>query len=198
MPRRAPYTEVIKEGQVREDHVKGMGDVLYKGFQCLNPKCTHFIFIRKDTVLLDEFEFQCPVCHFTFKSGEETKFYDYKLMDLRDGSVFEEGEFAVLHDDYLKEAKEFKYCIVCNTIKPTELFDVHTARKSGRQGECNLCKGLYNSIKNQTRTSDQHREAAQKRRMYLDLSGQAKIDSEAIYKRFEFKCFVASVQLVAT
>ena len=59
----------------------------------------------------------------------------------------------------------------------------------GRQGECRLCKAIYNSIKNKTRLTDQHREAAQKRRMYLDLSASTKINSEEIYKRFDYRCF---------
>ena len=52
-----------------------------------------------------------------------------------------------------------------------------------------LCKKVYNSIKNKTRLTDQHREASQKRRMYLALSGSAKINSEEIYKRFDYCCF---------
>jgi len=188
MPRRTPYTRVIKENQIREDHVKGMGDVLYKGFQCLNSKCNHFLFIRKDDIG-EDFEFSCPICNFHFKSGEETKFYDYKLKQINEDRIIEEGVFSILHDYYINEAQEYKYCIICNSIKPINLFDIHRSRKSGRQGECRLCKAIYNAIKNQSRITDQHREAAQKRRMYLDLSGGQKIDSEKILKRFEYKCF---------
>lgn len=188
MTRRSPYTKVLKENQVREEHVKGMGDVLFKGFQCLQSSCKNFLFVRKDEIH-EEFEFECPVCKFSFKSGEETKFYDYKLQNIKEDEIIEEGEFTILHDDYISEAQEYKYCIVCNTIKPSYLFDKHSARASGRQGECRLCKGVYNSIKNQSRITDQHREAAQKRRMYLDLSGQSKIDSKVIHDRFGFKCF---------
>jgi DNA-directed RNA polymerase subunit M/transcription elongation factor TFIIS len=188
MSRRSPYTRVLKENQVREEHIKGMGDVLFKGFQCLQSSCKNFLFVRKDEIN-EEFEIECPVCNFTFKSGDETKFYDYKLENFKENEIIEEGEFTILHDDYIDEAQEYKYCIVCNTIKPTYLFDKHSARTSGHQGECRLCKGVYNSIKNQSRISDQHREAAQKRRMYLDLSGQQKIDSKVIHERFGFKCF---------
>ncbi len=188
MSRRSPYTKVLKENQIREDHIKGMGDVLYKGFQCLRSSCRNFMFVRKDEIN-EEFEIECPSCQFKFKSGEETKFYDYKLQHIKENRIIEEGEFAILHDDYIIEAQEYKYCIVCNTIKPIYLFDKHSARLSGRQGECRLCKGVYNSIKNQSRLTDQHREAAQKRRMYLELSGQGKIDSKVIHERFGLKCF---------
>ena len=188
MPRRKPYTKVVKTNQIRAEHVRGMGDVVFKGFQCLNSECREFIFIRKDEIR-DDFEFVCPTCETVMLSGDETQFYEYKLLDERDNSITEEGTFAILHDNYVEEAREYKYCIICNTIKPIDLFDRHKSRKSGRQGECRLCKVVYNSIKNKTRLTDQHREAAQKRRMYLDLSASTRIDSAEIYKRFGYSCF---------
>ena len=186
--RRKPYTKVVKTNQIRAEHVRRMGDVVFKGFQCLNSECHEFIFIRKNEIGSD-FEIVCPSCEIIMLSGDETQFYEYKLQDRRDGSIIEEGTFTILHDDYIEEAQEYKYCIICNTIKPLDLFDRHNARKSGRQGECRLCKAVYNAIKNKTRLTDQHREAAQKRRMYLDLSGSLKIKSEDVYKRFGFRCF---------
>lgn len=188
MPRRRPYTKVFKRDQIRADHVKGMGDVVFKGFQCLNPECREFIFVRKDGI--DEFfKITCPGCETSLPSGGETHFYDYELRDLRDDSTIDQGRFSILHDDYLNEAQEYKYCIVCNTLKPLKFFDIHRKRKSGRQGECRLCKQIYNSIKNQSRLTDQHREAAQRRRLYIDLAGGSKLDSQAVFKRFDYRCF---------
>ncbi len=191
MARRKPYTRVAKINQIRADHVRGMGDVVFKGFQCLNSECREFIFIRKDEIG-DDFELTCPICETAIRSGDETLFFEYELHKLLDGrtkSIIEEGRFTIPHDDYIEEAQEYKFCILCNTIKPLHMFDRHSARKSGRQGECSLCKKFYNAIKNQTRLPDQHREAAQKRRMYLDLSATKKIDSEAVYKHFGYRCF---------
>lgn len=190
MPRRAPYTRVNRINEIRADHVKGMGDVVFKGFQCLNSECEEFIFVRKDSIG-DIFEITCPSCGFVFRSGDETQFFSYEMLDIRNNppTVVEDGNFTILHDDYVAEAKEYKYCLICNALKPLELFDRHSARQSGRQGECRLCKAVYNSIKNQTRITDQHREAAQKRRMYLDLSGGTKIDSEAVYEKYGYRCF---------
>ena len=188
MARRKPYTKVDKFNQIRADHVQGMGDVVFKGFQCLSSECQEFIFIRKDEIGND-FELTCPICETAIRSGEETHFYEYELLDMRTNSIIEKGRFTILHDDYIGEAQEYKYCILCNTIKPLDLFDNHHRRKSGRQSECKLCKKVYNAIKNQTRLTDQHREAAQKRRMYLDLSGSKKINSETVYKRFRYRCF---------
>jgi len=53
--RRTPYTKVEKKNFSRPAHVEGQGDVLYRGFQCLNPKCTNFIFV-KDEDITDDFD----------------------------------------------------------------------------------------------------------------------------------------------
>lgn len=187
MPRREAYTTVSKTNQVRADHVKGMSDVVFKGFQCLNSECTEFLFLRKDE-LGDEFA--CPTCGMEIGLDYESKFYDYDLIDKRDNTIIESGEFTIPHSAYIAEAQEYKYCIVCNTMKPLQLFDAHGSRpQSGRQGECRLCKGVYNNIKNQTRTSDQHRDASQLRRLRMDLAAGEKIDSSKVYDRFNYKCF---------
>lgn len=188
MARRKAYTRVKKSDQIRPDHVKGMGDVVFKGFQCLQPSCREFIFIRKDDIS-EFFEIPCPTCGHLHKYGEETKFFDYKLLNIEENSTIREGEFSILHDDYVDEATEFKYCIVCCALKPLDHFDKHSARKSKRQGECRLCKAIYNNLKNPTRTTDQHREGSQKRRLYVELTSGEKIDSKEIYDRFSYKCF---------
>ncbi|HEX8475498.1 MAG TPA: hypothetical protein VF666_15835 [Pyrinomonadaceae bacterium] len=188
MARRKAYTEVSKTNQVRAKHVKGMGDVVFKGFQCLNSECQEFIFKRKDE-LIEEYEFACPQCGFEMGTEYDSKFYDYALTNKNDGSIIEIGEFIVPHATYISEAQEYKYCIICNTMKPLDLFTVHGSRQSGRQGECRLCKGIYNNIKNQTRITDQHRDAAQKRRLYIDLAAGQKIDSAKVHERYDYKCF---------
>ena len=197
MARRSPYSKVNKTNQIRAEHVKGMGDVAFKGFQCLNPECTEFIFVREDEIG-EDFSIPCPSCGYTHESGGETKFYDYS-MDVNDESgnavSMKTGAFTIYHDDYISEAKEFKYCIVCNTMKPLEYFDRHASRASGRQGECRLCKKAYNEIKNGTRLTDQHREAAQKRRLLLDVAGSPKINSREIETRYGQKCFCCGKDL---
>ena len=186
MPRRAPYTKVKKTNRIQVDHVEGMGDVVFRGFDCLNADCKEFMFIR-ETELGEPFEVECSGCGTVMRSGEDFKYYDYDL-EVR-GETIESGSFTILVDDYINEAAGYKYCIICSTLKPLEAFGRHSARTSGRQGECRLCKTVYNSIKNQTRTTDQHREASQRRRLYLDLSKSPRIESEVIYERFGYKCF---------
>lgn len=199
MARRSPYSKVNKTNQIRAEHVKGMGDVVFKGFQCLNPECTEFIFVREDEIG-EDFSIECPACGYVHESGGETKFYDYS-MDVNDDSgvpvSVATGSFSIYHDDYIAEAKLYKYCIVCNTIKPLEFFDRHASRASGHQGECRLCKKAYNEIKNGTRLTDQHREAAQKRRLLLDVAGSPKINSREIENRYGQKCFCCGKDLSA-
>ena len=189
MARRKSYTKVQKGGQHRPPHVGGMGDVTFRVFQCLNGDCQEFIFAREDEIGPD-FEIQCLACDFTHAAGNETKFFDYRLVKTDDGHVIDEGEFIILHDEYIREAQRFKYCLLCYALKPLEFFDVHNARQTRRQGECRLCKTIYNGIKNQSRIADQHREAAQRRRLYKRLSGEAgKIESRTIVEKFGSRCF---------
>ncbi|HWR35400.1 MAG TPA: hypothetical protein VN622_05965 [Clostridia bacterium] len=194
MARRKKYTAVEKTGQVRAAHVAGQGDVVYRGFQCLNSKCEEYIF-KKEDELLNGFEFACPKCGFEFQSGESVKFYDYKLVKLPKKEVLKKGSFEVLHDDYVEESQRYKYCIICNTMKPLLSFGAHESRKSKHQGECASCKTQYNTIKNSTRTPDQHREAAQNRRLLVEMAGIGKLDSKAISERFKQKCFKCGVTL---
>jgi hypothetical protein len=196
MARRTAYTKVEKTDFERPAHVKGKGDVLYRGFQCLNADCTNFIFIEDDAIT-DDFSIKCDKCGFVHEAGSSSLIYDYKLRDTRDNSVVEEGPFEIIHDDYVEEAKGYKYCIICSTLKPIELFDRHASRRTGRQGECNLCKQIYNSIKNQTRLADQHREASQKRRLYTELTDSPRIDIGKIYEKFDSKCFKCGLELSA-
>jgi hypothetical protein len=195
LARRTPYTRLEKENQLRPNHVKGMGDVVFRGFQCLNPDCTNWLTVRADEVV-EDFEVKCPNCNFIHRSGEEVEIYEYALRNIKIGAVVESGKFTVLMDDYIGETQLYKYCIVCCALKPLELFDLHSARRaSRRQGECRLCKKTYNSIKNQTRIADQHREAAQKRRLYVEITGPTKIDSAAIRARFGGRCFKCGCDL---
>lgn len=173
-----------------------MGDVAFRGFNCLNANCTQWIIVRDDEIG-DAFDIPCPLCDFLHRSGDEVSFYNFILRDIEEDLVIEEGKFAVLVDDYLAEAGRFKYCVICNTLKPLDAFDNHAARKTKRQSECRLCKKVYNSIKNQTRTADQHREAAQKRRLYIELGGGQRIDSAAVIQRFGGSCFKCGIDLTA-
>jgi hypothetical protein len=192
MARRQSYTQVKRKNFRNPAHVTGMGDCVFRGFQCLNQDCVNFIFVREDSIGAD-FLVECSACGYKHTAGESIKIYDYDLT--RDSSKIEEGPFEILHDDYIRDAERFKYCIICGALKPLDRFDRHSARVSRRQGECTLCKKVYNSIKNQTRLVEQHREASQKRRLYTQFEQPEKLDINEIYKRFQCRCFKCDVDL---
>ena len=189
MPRRKPYTRVRKGGQERPRHVQGMGDVVFRAFQCLNGACQEFLVIRDDEVG-ENFEITCPACAFTHRAGDDTKLFDYSLVLLPNEDTIETGEFTVLHDEYVADAQRLKYCLLCYALKPLDQFDRHGTRQSGRQGECRSCKTVYNGIKNQSRTTDQHRESAAKRRLYRLLAeDEHRLDSKEVFDKFGGTCF---------
>lgn len=188
MARRESYTKVVRRGFVEQEHVKGMGDVSFKVFQCPNPSCIAWFTVPTDD-LIEAFDLTCRSCGDLVSSGQVRTIYSYQLQDTASGSILSAADFDLLIDDYVAEAVEYKYCIICATLKPLDAFGRHAARKTKRQGECRQCKNVYNSLKNGTRTADQHREAAQKRRLYVDIGGQHRIDTTKISDRFGGRCF---------
>jgi hypothetical protein len=187
--RRAPYTRVAKRGQLRPVHVRGQGDVLYRRFQCLAPECTHTLVVRDDECG-PGFDVTCPECGFRHHHGGEVLVFDYDVVDRRTGETLDTGRFAPAHARYVELAERVKYCINCYTLQPLTAFDRHTARATGRQGECRMCKRLYNDLKNHTRLVEQHREAADNRRLLRELSGETRVgDIAVLLERFDHRCF---------
>jgi 5-methylcytosine-specific restriction endonuclease McrA len=185
MTRRSPYSKVVKQNQIRPAHVAGKGDTPFKGFQCPSPDCIEWIFLEPSKTTFD-----CSKCSTTYNDTDLIALYEFSVLNSRNSSVNEVGTFQISVKEYVEEAQTYKYCICCYTLKPLESFDHHASRpNTGRQGECRLCKRKYNSIKNQTRTSDQHREAAQKRRLYIELGASHKINTEQVLQKFKHKCF---------
>lgn len=86
MPRRTPYTRVVTRERARPRHVVGMGDVVFKGFQCLNPECEEFIFVRKNQ-LGSDFEIACPKCGAVLRAGDSTKIYEYDVVRSADSQT---------------------------------------------------------------------------------------------------------------
>ena len=81
-------------------------------------------------------------------------------------------------------------------MKSLDAFSKHKPRESGRQGECKSCKTTYNRIKNKTRIPDQHRDAAQRRRLLGLLAGDTPpVNLDEIRRKFEHKCFSCSIDI---
>lgn len=144
MPRRTTYSNLNKEGAYRPSHVDGQ--TLYKVFQCLNPDCTQMITAKCNDIDVD-YSIKCPTCGYEHYSGGEQHLFDYS-MDVKDDkgnpASVETGEFLVEHDEYIENAHLFKYCLLCNTLKPVECFHKHKKLKSRYQGECLAGKPQYN------------------------------------------------------
>lgn len=189
MARRKIYSNLNKVGQYRPDHVDGQ--TLYKVFQCLNPDCTEIITVKKDDID-EDYSIVCPKCGYEHYSGGEQHLFDFSMdVNNDDGEAVsvQEGEFVVSHDEYIENAALYKYCLICNTLKPIECFHKHAVLKSGRQGECTMCKTNYNAIKNGTRTSDQHFESSQKRRLLIEVAGAVRVSRKMIERKYGLKCF---------
>ena len=194
MARRKAYTEVKKLDQVRAAHVKDMGDVVFKIFQCFNPECQEIIAVREDT-LGEDFEIECPVCGYVHRMGDAQKFYDYELWNTTTNKKIEDGSFEILIDDYVAEAMQYKCCIICNALKPLEAFHKHAPRKSGRQG-LSVVSARPSTMALRIRTDNRSASrSCAKETLYLDITGPGKIDSGLVRKRFDNKCFKCGCDL---
>lgn len=188
MARRSKYTQVTRNGFIRPDHVKGMGDKAFRVFQCLSPTCTNMMVVD-ERELEGDFCIDCPACGFSLKMGEALELYQYQVANKLTSKTSSYEPALVVHEDYVMRAPRFKYCIICAALKPLSEFDRHSRRLTGRQGECNMCKQDYNGIKNSTRTTEQHRIASQQRRLYVQFDKVERLDVNAIVDRFEGRCF---------
>lgn len=154
--------------------IRGTGAVdanaVWRVFECFSPGCDQLIkasedWIEEQSVSGAPVAVECPKCG--FQNSE----------------------------DVIERAARWKYCRVCEWLQPLDNFHKHKPRgrsfRSGHQLECRVCKNTrINLDLNPKRTSDQHREAAQRRRLYSLVSGEAgKIDSHAVFERFSGRCF---------
>lgn len=118
MARRKIYSNLNKVGQYRPEHVDGQ--TLYKVFQCLNPDCTEMITVKKDDID-EDYSIVCPKCGYEHYSGGEQHLFDFSMdVNNADGEIVsvQEGEFVVSHDEYIENAALYKYCLICDTLKP--------------------------------------------------------------------------------
>jgi hypothetical protein len=195
--RRPSYTKVLKKNQLRARHVAGQSDRLFRLISCLELECTATFVVPEDRALGTSV-IACPECGYEHQRGRATKSADYELLNVASGEVLAAGPFEITHDAFLDAAPRFKYCIICSTLQPAENFDRHTGRRSGLQGECRVCKQTYNEIKNGSRLPEQHREAADNRRMMIELAQESdtSLDLSTFFSKFAGACFKCQRQLV--
>jgi hypothetical protein len=156
----------------------------------MNPTCRQTIVIAEEDCA-GEFSISCPACKFIHHAGGHLHSFDYRLMDLHTGEMINEGAFSPAHDVYIRDAERVKYCLNCYTLQPLDNFHRHKPRtNSERQGECRMCKKLYNKFKNESRIAEQHHEAAENRRLLSTLSGETAVGSvEGLLDQFSHSCF---------
>lgn len=158
----------------------------------MSPSCEHTLVVL-DEDCIGGFAITCPACAFVHFSGGSLHLFDYRLVNTADGQMINEGPFAPTHDAYVNDAERVKYCLYCYTLQPLNNFDRHSSRRSKRQGECRMCKRLYNDLKNESRLAEQHQEAAENRRLLSALSGETSVDSvDELLNRFAYSCFNCS------
>ncbi|MEQ3530186.1 hypothetical protein [Pseudoalteromonas sp. XMcav11-Q] len=189
MTRRSSYTKVEKYNRL-EGLGNRKGDFQYKAMNCPNTNCDNFLYFPAGLEYQKGFQIDCCKCGYRLEDGKFYHIYDYDLKHIENNEIIESGEFLISHRELVQRARFYKYCIICHSLKPNEDFDNHGSRKTGRQGECNHCKQIYNGIKNQTRITEQHREASRNREFFKILSeeGTHKLDQEALMKRYNYCC----------
>lgn len=159
--------------------IRGTGSMnasqVWRVFGCGEPSCNAILQLDEDT-LADQgphTTVTCPVCNHVNNIG------------------------------VINKGTRWKYCRICEQLQPLENFHRHrpsgSSFRSGRQLECKLCKNLViNPALNPLRTSDQHREAAEGRRLYGLIAADRnarKSDERAVHERFSGRCFNCGVDL---
>ena len=146
--------------------IRGTGAVRYneiwRVFGCARPGCQHVLRAREADVLEKSFVDACETC----------------------GQIHFKAE--------ADKGARWKYCRVCEQLQPLENFHRHRGFPTGRQLECKTCKNRkINPHGNPLRTKDQHREAADRRRLYVSVSGEQKqkLNEAEVYERFSRRCF---------
>ncbi|HCG6900533.1 TPA: hypothetical protein NJ315_004095 [Vibrio parahaemolyticus] len=188
MARRESYTKVEKYNRITGLGNR-KGDKQYKAINCPRPSCDNFVYFPAETIK-DGFVIECTRCGYSIEDGKHTHIYDYDLINTKEHELIESGDFLISHRDLVERARLYKYCVICQALKPNEDFDNHGSRRTGRQGECNHCKQVYNSIKNQTRIPEQHREASRNREFFKVLADEdsTKLNKKSLLERYDNEC----------
>ena len=155
-------------------NIKGTGQVEYtlvwRVLECGRPGCDHLFKVSEDAADFNKAGVRCPKCKYRNQP------------------------------ELIQRGARWKYCRVCEWLQPLENFHRHKPNRgsfrSGHQLECKVCKNtLINPFLNPKRTRDQHRESAERRRLYELLAGEQKLNSRVIFHRFRGRCFKCGKQL---
>ena len=210
MPRRKPKHKTGIVGTGTEDYT-----VVWRVFECPRVGCHQLLRISEDDIIQlwgCQQEITKAIKEFVREYYRRKPGYDDLIEETLEKCIQNKksqgknipvvkcpkcGQKIYIDDEFLRSTKNsrWKYCRVCEWLQPLQNFDLHKPNtgsfRSGRQLECKICKRTkINPVLNPLRTSDQHREAAQRRRLYGILSGElGKINSKEIFEKFDGKCF---------
>lgn len=209
MPRRKPKHKTWISGTGIEDYT-----VVWRVFECSKVGCHQLLRFSEDDIIClwdCQEEIAKAIKDFIKEYHRRKPGYDKLIQNTLEKCIQRKkshkknvpvfkcpkcNQVMYINEEFLKstETSRWKYCRVCEWLQPLGNFDFHRPNtggfRSGRQLECKFCKRTkINPFLNPLRTSDQHREAAQRRRLYGILSGELeKIDSKKIFDKFEGVC----------
>jgi len=163
-------------------------NLLQVGGELLNPNETY-----------ETAEWACHECGFVHSKDTSLPFKAWP-QQLRDKKRIPSQRFwqaffrtATEHSD-----SYWKQCNTCGRVLPFAAFSRHQGwGPLARQMECRSCKAVINARLNPARTKQQLHEASARRRVAdMLLEGEYRpVDVEALFTRFESKCFKTGRQL---
>lgn len=175
---------------------------IWVSYTCINCKILNYINIGQELIdgknLAETAEWICPRCGYvhaiTSDLPENWKHWNEELRSADSLSCY---RFWTNFFHIAVENKDayWKQCKTCGRILPASHFSGHSGWSAlEKQLECRCCKASINAVGNPKRTSEQHREAAAKRRLGDLLAKLAdgvdeKLDIDELFERFEGKCF---------
>lgn len=184
--------------------------VSYYVFGCINPGCKNYVVLETSKVEIDTIRYGgiisvCGACGFEYSKQTIENYLETKIPTSKEeleailseiGFSFEDASTEyVIH--FFEAQEHWKYCSVCETLKPFSQFHKHKRTLTGRQHECSTCKNrIINTILNPLRTAEQLREGTEGRRLlFLTLGKETKIDKVDLLKKFGGICFNCSLPL---
>lgn len=192
--------------------ISRLGDVpnhdIWVTYTCI--RCHHVNHINIGTELLDAkelartAEWECSNCHFVHSIYSDLPdSWTHWDAELRSADSLSCERFWQTFFKLAVENKDsyWKQCQCCGRILPASNFAGHKGWKGlALQLECRACKASINAIGNPRRTSEQHREAAARRRIgdllaKITEGHNEKLNIDDLFERFEGRCFKTGLPL---
>src|SRR5688572_14780077 len=102
MPRRKAYTSVVRIDETDKSRSQGKSDVLFRGFQCLNPACEAMVVAEDSLVGADGFQVGCPACGHLVTDGDKTTLYKARVTYPETGETGDTVAFAIDHTGHAR------------------------------------------------------------------------------------------------